>query len=498
MEYGDGASVDLKVNKLTSVKTQLPYDYYTLPFCRPKVIMESAENLGEILEGDRIENSPYEINMREDVTCKILCKQTLTPAMRTQFESMIKDEYLVNWILDNLPAATKYVRKEKGEVTYMNGFPVGVQKSGKFYLHNHVRIDLKYHRSERYEGYRIVGFEVEPFSMSQAVKELQGQQVASCHEGAAFPVFDLSMHDELMFTYDVVWVESEIRWVSRFDNYLKMTGGQIHWFSILNSLMIMLFLSGMIAMIILRTIHRDISKYNELASAEEAAEETGWKLVHGDVFRKPKHSKLLAVSVGSGVQIICMCVVTLILALLGILSPAHRGALLQSMMLLFTFMGIFAGYVSSRIYKVWNGVDWKQTTLLTAFLYPGIFFWYLFHTQSVHLGPEVFRCCTVYNHVCDAVPLVWHFSATRLLGRLLWIQKGQHRAASQDQPDPTTDPRTVLVHEAYLHDTSGRCASVWGSLYGALLHHVIHLATSVLLPVWVLGSRAGDSSHHVC
>jgi len=374
MEYGYAAAVELKVNKLTSVKTQLPYDYYTLPFCRPKVIMESAENLGEILEGDRIENSPYEINMREDVTCKILCKQTLTPDMRKQFESMIKDEYLVNWILDNLPAATKYVRKEKGEVTYMNGFPVGVQKSGKFYLHNHVRIDLKYHRSERYEGYRIVGFEVEPFSMSQAVKEFQGQQVASCHEGAAFPVFDLSMHDELMFTYDVVWVESEIRWVSRFDNYLKMTGGQIHWFSILNSLMIMLFLSGMIAMIILRTIHRDISKYNELASAEEAAEETGWKLVHGDVFRKPKHSKLLAVSVGSGVQIICMCVVTLILALLGILSPAHRGALLQSMMLLFTFMGIFAGYVSSRIYKVWNGVDWKQTTLLTAFLYPGIFF----------------------------------------------------------------------------------------------------------------------------
>ena len=36
------------------------------------------------------------------------------------------------------------------------------------------------------------------------------------------------------------------------DTYLKMTGGQIHWFSILNSLMIMVFLSGMVAMILLR------------------------------------------------------------------------------------------------------------------------------------------------------------------------------------------------------------------------------------------------------
>merc|ERR1719394_1180850 len=149
-------------------------------------------------------------------------------------------------------------------------------------------------------------------------------------------------------------MESPIRWASRWDSYLKMTGGQIHWFAILNSLMILIFLSGMVAMILLRTLHRDITKYNELASAEEAAEETGWKLVHGDVFRKPRHSKLLAVSVGSGMQILGMSVVTLVFALFGFLSPAHRGALLQSMMLLFTFMGIFAGYFSSRLYKMFG------------------------------------------------------------------------------------------------------------------------------------------------
>ena len=28
--------VELKVNKLTSVHTQIPFDYYTLKFCRPK------------------------------------------------------------------------------------------------------------------------------------------------------------------------------------------------------------------------------------------------------------------------------------------------------------------------------------------------------------------------------------------------------------------------------------------------------------------------------
>ena len=40
-------------------------------------------------------------------------------------------------------------------------------------------------------------------------------------------------------------------------------------------------------------------------------EESGWKLVHGDVFRPPAKSWLLATFIGSGVQIFCMALVTL-------------------------------------------------------------------------------------------------------------------------------------------------------------------------------------------
>lgn len=56
-----GDLLRVKVNKLTSIKTQLPYSYYSLPYCRPKQIFDSAENLGEVLRGDRIENSPFEV-----------------------------------------------------------------------------------------------------------------------------------------------------------------------------------------------------------------------------------------------------------------------------------------------------------------------------------------------------------------------------------------------------------------------------------------------------
>lgn len=36
-------------------------DYYSLPFCRPDKILKVNENLGEVLRGDRIENSPYQV-----------------------------------------------------------------------------------------------------------------------------------------------------------------------------------------------------------------------------------------------------------------------------------------------------------------------------------------------------------------------------------------------------------------------------------------------------
>jgi transmembrane 9 superfamily protein 2/4 len=55
------------------------------------------------------------------------------------------------------------------------------------------------------------------------------------------------------------------KWSSRWDYLLEsMPSANIQWFSILNSLVIVLFLSGMVAMILLRTLHKDIARYNQV------------------------------------------------------------------------------------------------------------------------------------------------------------------------------------------------------------------------------------------
>ena len=69
---------------------------------------------------------------------------------------------------------------------------------------------------------------------------------------------------------------------------IASTYPQVHWFSIVNSLLIVLFLTGMVGMILVRNLHRDITRYNRVLTEEEKQEEreeSGWKLVHTDAFR---------------------------------------------------------------------------------------------------------------------------------------------------------------------------------------------------------------------
>ena len=174
-----------------------------------------------------------------------------------------------------------------------------------------------------------------------------------------------------------------MKWESRWDTYLPKVGD---WFSIVNSLMIVLFLSGMVAMIMLRTLYRDISKYNQLNSQEEAQEETGWKLVHGDVFRPPSNSDSLCVYVGTGVQFFGMIFVTMIFAALGFLSPSNRVGLMTAMLLLFVLMGPFAGYASARLCKMFKGTEWKKITLRTAFMFPATAFAVFFVLNALIWG----------------------------------------------------------------------------------------------------------------
>lgn len=402
-DFQKGDPLKVKVNKLTSTKTQLPYTYYSLPYCRPGKIVDNAENLGEVLRGDRIENSPYVFKMREPQLCNVICHLKLDAKTAKDFKEKIEDEYRVNMILDNLPLVVPIRRlDQESPPLYQLGYHVGLKaqyagnKEEKYFIHNHLIFTVKFHKDLQTDSARIVGFEVKPFSIKHEYEgEWNGKnRLLTCDPHTKRTVInsnspqEVEVNQEILFTYDVEFQESDVKWASRWDTYLLMSDDQIHWFSIVNSLMIVLFLSGMVAMIMLRTLYRDISKYNELETQEEAQEETGWKLVHGDVFRPPSNSDLLCVYAGTGVQFFGMILITMLFAVLGFLSPSNRGGLMTAMLFLWVFMGLFAGYSSARLYKMFKGAEWKKIALRTAFMFPATVFVIFFVLNALIWGQK--------------------------------------------------------------------------------------------------------------
>jgi len=280
-EYLDNEKVEIKVNKLSSTKTQLPYDYYSLPFCRPAEVVNKMENLGEVLHGSVIKNSAYDISMGK-IEFRVLCKRTLEPAEATLLHTRIRQDYRVHMIMDNLPAATKMIRElPDGQtiVMYDRGYPLGFVGSaerqgsvpGGAYLHNHLRFVLKYHKDAAFDGARIVGFEVEPLSVKHKYKgawsdDASQLQLLTLPVGPDLPPLRVdpkgsAAEREVVYTYDVKWEPSDVKWASRWDLYLYMGDDQIHWFSIINSLAIVLLLTGIVAMIMMRTLRRDVSRH---------------------------------------------------------------------------------------------------------------------------------------------------------------------------------------------------------------------------------------------
>ena len=80
---------------------------------------------------------------------------------------------------------------------------------------------------------------------------------------------------EVIWTYDIDWKSSKIVWASRWDTYLSMGGrydDEVHWFSICSALMIVFLLGGIVALILVRAIRRDIAHYNRIMTEEEREE----------------------------------------------------------------------------------------------------------------------------------------------------------------------------------------------------------------------------------
>ncbi|KAI4365802.1 hypothetical protein MLD38_021759 [Melastoma candidum] len=343
--YKEGDPVPLYANKVGPFHNPSEtYRYFDLPYCSPDDVKDKKEALGEVLNGDRLVSAPYKLEFMKDKDVQVVCSKDLSKEEVAQFRSAISKDYYFQMYYDDLP-----IWGFIGKVDKENKDP----NEHKYYLYKHIHFDILYNDD------RVI--EINARTNPDTLVDLTEDREVN-----------------VAFVFSAKWKETDIPFEKRMDKYSKSSFRphhlEIHWFSIVNSCVTVLLLTGFLATILMRVLKNDFVKYAHDEESAEDQEETGWKYIHGDVFRFPAYKSFFTAAVGSGTQLFTLTVFIFLLALVGVFYPYNRGALFTALVVIYALTSGVAGYTATSMYCQLEGTNWVRNLLLTGFLFCGPLF----------------------------------------------------------------------------------------------------------------------------
>lgn len=358
--YKDGDPVDIFVNKVGPYfNPHETYHYYSLPVCRPEKIKHRSLTLGEILDGDRMAYSLYNVQFKVDKTDEYLCTMKIEEADLLKLREEIEELYYFEMVADDLPMRSFIGRFEE------TGF-LQVPHIHKISLYNHITFHFTYN------GDKIV---------SANVSTSEHGPLSLDHEAPL----------EVTYKYSISWKETKVdpkdrgKLLKSYHFFPRTL--EIHWLSIINSAILVSLLMGFIVVILTRVLRNDFTRYNkpdEEDAPEFADDDNGWKIIHADVFRFPPYKSLFCAVLGVGTQLLCICTGIIFMALFGMFKPHRHGSMNTAAILLYALTSCVAGYVSSSYYRKFQGGSWVSNIVLTCGLFTVPFFMVWSVVNSVH------------------------------------------------------------------------------------------------------------------
>jgi len=384
---------------------QEAYEYYALPYCAPQTKHHPDQDggkfnelkwqsIGEYLGGHSLRHSGHDITFDKQKKTEKCTKQALTEQEAQKFQHAIQHRWFYQMYLDDLP------------VWGMVGELLPASTSGKT-----VSLDVKtkddIDRLEHVKDVQELGNLV-PYvytTRNLLIKYNNDQIVQVDLTSDPHSLFRVEKGAVLEFTLVVQWEATTDEFRSRFDRYLdhEFFKHPIHWFSVFNSFMMVLFLMGLVALILLRTLKKDYARYGLVDDAEggdefdeegkplnpdgKSGEDAGWKQVHGDVFRAPALLPLFAALLGTGWQLVVLTLGVILFAVMGPLHGAvheERGELLHSVIACYSLSSVVAGYTSGKFFKMYYPTTaaarrapakttlWQAVMALTVMLLPTV------------------------------------------------------------------------------------------------------------------------------
>lgn len=192
---------------------------------------DKREALGEVLNGDRLVDALYKLNFLTDRESEAICRKKLSKENVAQFRNAVAKDYYFQMYYDDLPVWGYIGKVEKQEKANPSEY--------KYYLFNHIHFDVLYNND------RVIEINVGTDSNA---------------------LVDVTVDKEMVveFMYSVKWKETNIPFERRMEKYSKSSSSphhlEIHWFSIINSCVTVLLLTGFLATILMRVLKNDFIK----------------------------------------------------------------------------------------------------------------------------------------------------------------------------------------------------------------------------------------------
>ena len=350
-----------------------------------------------MLEGDELVDSNLDIRFKVDQPKTTVCTLAIDKAVELEFIDAVRHLYWYQVYMDDLPQWGMV-----GEWVLDDDDP----EKAEALIYTHKNIDI--------------GYEVGRNRILQL--NLTSENPQPVKRGS-----------QLDFTYAVQWSPMPGKWEDRFDRYLddSFFENQIHWFSIFNSFMMVIFLAGLVSLILMRTLRKDYAKYaaeDDDFDVPGASDDSGWKQVHGDVFRMPPMLSLLCAAVGNGLQLSLLCIICIVMAILRHLY-AGRGSTVTVFIVFYALTSVVGGFVSGSLYAQAAGPSWQRAMFLSATLFPGLVLGISFlvnfvswHYETLHAIPFGTMVVVLLIWVCVSIPLTM---AGTIVGRN-WCGEPNH------------------------------------------------------------------------
>ena len=428
--YTKSEILKLTVKSMHSAKNQIPYSYSFLGLCNAKNASLPKEGITELLTGKRMSYTNYYVFMNQNETCAWACTKNFTETDIKNYKWLINRKYHTTYYLDKLPSGflTYYKKRMYGNqripyINYFSGIPIGYKEGKKYYVYNHFILYIKI--NEKNNKYQVVDFYISAHSAKQAddqiciqyetgdliyneeednltyvntdlskknytnininSKDFDINAFANKYKDRVYNVLEdgvkryykIAPEQELQlgniaFTYDVIFLKSNISFSSRYDHYITLNG-TYRWAGLIISNVIILLLTLGIFLILTRTVKKDLDNYNTNTVVNDTViDEYGWKQITGDVFRSPRHPKTLSAFIGTGIEVLCILIVSLILSLIGFIKPEIRAKMVNYIFICCIVFSIISGYVSTFLYRNIGGKEWLKNSIVTAFFFPTI------------------------------------------------------------------------------------------------------------------------------